>query len=110
MTVETTQGQSVQITRTLFKGVQILATDGNISPTGPEFPYTMLTFALSPRDVNKLLFVLSQGAFFYLIFRYRKREGVPAEYVAGEIKSEKKWVTYPHLAVLVFDVVIIVLP
>jgi cytochrome c oxidase subunit 2 len=53
-------------------------------------------------------FLLSEGVFFYLIFRFRKRDGQPAQYVAGEQKSEKKWITYPHLAVLVFDVIIIV--
>ncbi len=53
-------------------------------------------------------FVASQVIFFWLIFRFRKREGVPAQYIAGEQKSEKKWITYPHLAVLVFDVVIVV--
>ncbi len=54
-------------------------------------------------------FVLTQGVFFWLIFKFRKKEGVPAQYIAGEQKSEKKWITYPHLAVLVFDVVIVVM-
>jgi cytochrome c oxidase subunit 2 len=53
-------------------------------------------------------FVLSEGAFFWLIFRFRKKDGEPAQYITGEQKSEKKWITYPHLAVLVFDVVIVV--
>jgi cytochrome c oxidase subunit II len=45
---------------------------------------------------------------FYLVFRFRKRDGERAQYITGELKSEKKWITYPHLAVLVFDVVIVV--
>jgi len=53
-------------------------------------------------------FLLSEVVFFWLIFRFRKKDGEPAQYIAGEQKSEKKWITYPHLAVLVFDVVIIV--
>jgi cytochrome c oxidase subunit 2 len=53
-------------------------------------------------------FVLSEVVFFWLIFRFRKRDGESAQYIAGEQKSEKKWITYPHLAVLVFDVIIIV--
>ena len=53
-------------------------------------------------------FVLSEVIFFWLIFRFRKKDGTPAQYIAGEQKSEKKWITYPHLAVLVFDVIIIV--
>jgi len=52
-------------------------------------------------------FVLCEGVFFWLILRFRKKVGVPAQYVAGEQKSEKKWITYPHFAVLVFDIVII---
>jgi cytochrome c oxidase subunit 2 len=53
-------------------------------------------------------FFLSEAIFFYFILRFRKKDGVGAEYIAGELKSEKKWITYPHLAVLVFDVVIVV--
>jgi cytochrome c oxidase subunit 2 len=52
-------------------------------------------------------FVVSEGVFFWLIFRFRKKEGVPAQYVTGELKSEKKWITWPHMAVLVCDVFII---
>ena len=51
--------------------------------------------------------VVSMGAFFWLIFRFRKKEGVPAQYVSGELKSQKRWITYPHLLVLVCDVFIV---
>ncbi len=53
-------------------------------------------------------FFLCQGVFFWLLFRFRKREGVPSEYVTGELKHEKRWITIPHLLVLVCDVFIIV--
>jgi cytochrome c oxidase subunit 2 len=53
-------------------------------------------------------FVVAEIVFFWLIFRYRVREGVPTRYVAGEVKREKRWVSYPHYAVLAFDVVILV--
>ncbi len=53
-------------------------------------------------------FLLCEVIFFWLIFRFRKKVGQAAQYISGEQKSEKKWITYPHLAVLVFDVVIIV--
>ena len=52
-------------------------------------------------------FVLSEAVFFWLIFRFRKRDGVRAQYITGELKSEKKWITYPHLLVLVCDIFII---
>jgi cytochrome c oxidase subunit 2 len=53
-------------------------------------------------------FVLSEGVFFWLLFKFRKKDGQKAEYVSGELKTEKRWITYPHLLVLVCDVFIIV--
>jgi len=52
-------------------------------------------------------FLLAEGVFFYLILRFRKKEGVPGQYITGELKSEKRWITIPHFAVLVFDVLIL---
>jgi cytochrome c oxidase subunit 2 len=52
--------------------------------------------------------VLSEVVFFWLILRFRKKDGVKAQYIAGELKSEKKYITYPHLLVLVCDVFIVV--
>jgi cytochrome c oxidase subunit 2 len=52
-------------------------------------------------------FILSEGVFFWLILRFRKKDGKPAEYITGEESDQKKWITYPHLAVLVCDVFII---
>ncbi len=51
--------------------------------------------------------VLTEVLFFWLIFRFRKKEGVPAQYITGELQSEKRWITWPHLVVLVCDVFII---
>jgi len=53
-------------------------------------------------------FVAAEIIFFWLIWKFRAKDGVKASYVAGESKGEKKWVAYPHYAVLVFDVVILV--
>ncbi len=53
-------------------------------------------------------FVLTEGAFLWLILRFRKRDGVKAQYITGELKSQKRWITVPHLLVLVCDVFIIV--
>lgn len=52
-------------------------------------------------------FLLSEGVFFWLILRFRKRDGVRAEYITGELQSQKRWITYPHLLVLVCDVFIV---
>ena len=69
------------------------------------------------RDIDNLItlvFVLvgfwllvTEGVFFWLIFHFRKREGVPAQYITGEEQSEKRWITIPHLLVLVCDLFII---
>lgn len=53
-------------------------------------------------------FLLAEGVFFYLIFRFRKKEGVRAQYITGELKSEKRWITIPHNLILVFDVIIVI--
>ena len=53
-------------------------------------------------------FVAAEAVFFWLLWRFRARDGQRAQYVAGETKSEKRWVSYPHYAVLVFDIVILV--
>ena len=73
------------------------------------------TYAGDIDDLFTLIFVLvgfwfflCQAAFFWLLFRFRKREGVPSEYITGELKHEKRWITIPHLLVLVCDVFIIV--
>jgi cytochrome c oxidase subunit 2 len=53
-------------------------------------------------------FLATEAIFLWLILRFRKKDGVKAQYITGELKSEKKWVSWPHLAVLVFDVIILV--
>jgi cytochrome c oxidase subunit 2 len=53
-------------------------------------------------------FLLCEIAFFGLIIRFRKKEGVRAEYITGEEKHQKRWITIPHLLVLVCDVFIII--
>jgi cytochrome c oxidase subunit 2 len=73
------------------------------------------TYASDIDDVFTLVFVLvgfwfvvTQGIFVWLIVRFRKRAGVRAEYITGELKSEKRWISIPHLLVLVCDVFLIV--
>ncbi len=52
-------------------------------------------------------FVIAEGVFLYLIIRFRRKEGVKAAYITGEEKSQKKWITYPHMLVILCDVVLI---
>jgi cytochrome c oxidase subunit 2 len=48
------------------------------------------------------------ACFFYFIIKFRKRDGVKAQYITGEEKEQKKWINIPHALVLVCDVFIIV--
>ncbi|MCB1123984.1 MAG: cytochrome c oxidase subunit II, partial [Verrucomicrobiae bacterium] len=51
--------------------------------------------------------VLAEVILFYFCFRFRKKEGVRGQYVTGEKKHEKKWISIPHYLVLFFDVFLI---
>jgi len=53
-------------------------------------------------------FILCELAFFYLIIKFRKKDGVKSQYVTGEEKSQKRWISWPHMLVLVCDVFILV--
>ena len=53
-------------------------------------------------------FVVTEAVFFWLLWRFRRKQGVGAQYVTGEQKSEKRWITIPHAFVLLCDVVIVV--
>ncbi len=53
-------------------------------------------------------FLLSEGIFFGLLIRFRKREGVAPEYVTGEEKSQKRWINWPHMLILIFDIFIVI--
>jgi len=52
-------------------------------------------------------FVLCELLFFYFIIRFRAKDGRRAEYITGEEKSHKRWISYPHMLVLVCDVFIV---
>ena len=53
-------------------------------------------------------FVVAEGVFFYFVFRFRRKTGVKAEYITGEEKHQKRWITIPHILVILCDVVLIV--
>jgi cytochrome c oxidase subunit 2 len=53
-------------------------------------------------------FLLAEAVFIGLIVKYTAKEGVKAKYVSGEDPKEKRWVTLPHYATLIFDVIILV--
>jgi cytochrome c oxidase subunit II len=53
-------------------------------------------------------FILAEGVFFWLILRFRAKDGAKPQYVEGHEPHLKRWITYPHLLVLVCDIFIIV--
>lgn len=53
-------------------------------------------------------FLVAEGMFFWLIWRFRAKEGVRSEYIEGHEKHLKRWITWPHGLVLVCDIIIIV--
>jgi len=53
-------------------------------------------------------FILAEAVLFWLIFRFRAREGVPAQYITGKEKHLKRWVNIPHYLIIVCDVFIII--
>jgi len=53
-------------------------------------------------------FILAEVVFFWLIFKFRARDGVKAQYVTGKEPHLKRWINIPHVLVILCDVVIIV--
>lgn len=53
-------------------------------------------------------FLLAEGIFFWLIWKFRARPGEKSQYLTGKEKHVKRWITIPHALVLVCDVFIII--
>jgi len=73
------------------------------------------TYAASIDNVIILIAVLvgfwffaAEGMFFWLCWRFRAKPGVKTEYLTGNEKHIKRWITWPHGLVLVCDVFIII--
>jgi cytochrome c oxidase subunit II len=52
--------------------------------------------------------IAAETMMFVLIFRFRAKDGRPTQYITGDEKHLKRWITIPHALVLVCDLVIIV--
>jgi len=52
-------------------------------------------------------FVLCEVIFLGFILKFRAKDGRRAEYITGEEQSQKRWISMPHLLVLVCDVFIV---
>jgi cytochrome c oxidase subunit 2 len=52
--------------------------------------------------------IAAETMMFVLIFKFRAKPGRPTQYITGEEKHLKRWITIPHALVLLCDLVIIV--
>jgi cytochrome c oxidase subunit 2 len=52
-------------------------------------------------------FVLCELIFIGFIVKFRAKDGQRAQYITGEEQSQKRWISMPHLLVLVCDVFIV---
>lgn len=52
--------------------------------------------------------ILAEAVLFWLIFKFRAKDGRPSQYITGEEKRHTRWITVPHMLVIVCDLVIIV--
>ncbi len=53
-------------------------------------------------------FFATQAMFFWLLWRFRARDGVKSQYITGKEPHLKRWINIPHALVLVCDVIIII--
>jgi cytochrome c oxidase subunit II len=53
-------------------------------------------------------FLVAEGVFFWLILKFRARDGERAQYITGEEAKQKRFINWPHYLVLVCDVFIVV--
>jgi len=63
-------------------------------------------FILIAALVGFWLFV-AEGALFWLIFKFRAKDGRPTQYITGEEKHLKRWISIPHFMIILCDIVII---
>lgn len=52
-------------------------------------------------------FIIAELALFYFIFKFRRKPGVKADYIGGDKKEHKRWITIPHFLIIGCDVVLI---
>jgi cytochrome c oxidase subunit 2 len=52
--------------------------------------------------------IVAEVVLCWLIFKFRSKDGRPTQYITGEETHLKRWITIPHVLVILCDVVIIV--
>jgi cytochrome c oxidase subunit 2 len=52
-------------------------------------------------------FFAAEGIFFWLIWKFRAKEGQKSQYLTGKERHVKRWITIPHALVLFCDIFIV---
>ena len=82
--------------------IESLIDSGSTYSGDIDFLFTLVTVIVG------VWFVVSEVVLFYFMIRYRARDGVKAEYIGGDKKAHKKWISIPHWLIIICDIVLIV--
>jgi len=52
--------------------------------------------------------IAAETAMFTLVFKFRAKDGRPTQYITGDEKHLKRWISIPHFLVILCDIVIII--
>ncbi|MEN0064032.1 MAG: cytochrome C oxidase subunit II [Myxococcota bacterium] len=66
-----------------------------------DFLFVLVTIIVMP------WFFAAEGVFFYFLWRYREQPGEKALYVTGNEPELKRWINWPHAAIIALDLIII---
>ena len=80
---------------------------GSLVPVGSSFASDIDSLIALVTVLVGFWGLLAYMAFFFLIFRFRRKDGQRAMYVTGEEKDLKRWITWPHAAIIVCDFVLV---
>jgi cytochrome c oxidase subunit II len=52
--------------------------------------------------------IAAETMMFALVFKFRAKDGRPSQYITGDEKHLKRWISIPHFLVILCDIVIII--
>jgi len=78
-------------------------------PSASTFSWDIDQLVLWVTILTGFWFFAAEGMFFWLLWRFRARDGVKSRYITGKEPELKRWINIPHTIILVFDIVIIVM-
>lgn len=79
----------------------------SLVPSGSTFSGDIDNLFLLICAVVGVWFFATMGMFLWLVFSFRAKEGVPAQYITGKEPHLKSWITVPHALIILCDVVLI---